>query len=142
MTAGAGASPFGIFPCGSAPTALVANDPVLLYGSRSVTTEGRYEVADGGGFEPMSDIDQCVRNLVLLGVAEAQGYAKFATDVGASRIRQTVAARLAPLVDRRDPKIRIKSMKVDANNPEGRMTVAVDYDDLTRKVTRTARASL
>lgn len=140
--AGAGASPFGIFPCGSAPTALVANDPVLLYSSRSVTTEGRYEVADGGGFEAMSDIDQCVRNLVLLAVAEAQRDARFATDTSASRIRQTVAAKLAPLSDRRDPKIRIKSMKVDANNPEGRMTVAVDYDDLTRKVTRTARASL
>lgn len=140
--AGAGASPFGIFPCGSAPTALTVTAPVVLTSSRKVTEEGRYEVADGGGFEPMSDVDQCVRNLVLLAVAEAQGYAQFATDRGASRIRQTVAARLSGLTDRRDPKIRVKTLTVDANNPEGRMTASVVYDDLTRKVTRTARASL
>ena len=142
MTAGAGASPFGIFPCGSAPTALVVTEPVVLTSSRKVTTEGRYEVAAGGGFEPMNDIDQCVRNIVLLAVHEAQPYAPFATDRGASRIRQTVTTRLAGLTDKRDPKIRIKSLTVDANNPEGRMTASVDYDDLTRKVTRTARASL
>lgn len=142
MTAGAGASPFGIFPMGSTATALVVTDPVVLTSSRKITDEGRYEVADGGGFGAMSDIDQCVRNLVLEAVHEAQGRARFATATGATRIRQTVAAKLAFLTDRRDPKIRIKSMVVDANNPEGRMLVSVDYDDLTRKVTRTARASL
>lgn len=142
MTVGFGASPFGVFPLGSAPTVISAPVPVVLTSSRSVTEEGRYEIADGGGFEPMSDVDQCVRNLVLEGVHEAQGHAPFATDVGASRIRQTVTAKLSGLTDRRDPKIRIKSMTVDANNPEGRMLVSVDYDDLTRKVTRTARASL
>lgn len=142
MTAGFGASAFGVFPCGSAPTATTATTPDVLTSSRSITVDGQYEVSDEGGFAGMNDVDQCVRNLVFLAVHEAGGSARFATDQDASKIRLRVADRLRPLADPKDPKIRILTNTVTANDPTGRMSVFVKYRNLTSSTTQTAKAAL